>query len=63
YTVSHKNDFEYLQWYLNYRFSSLWSGFTELELVRAGEQTSQNQNEIAQYRNLDRFMVGLAYVF
>jgi hypothetical protein len=63
YTVSQKNDFEYVQWNMNYRFSSLWSGFTELELVRAGERTLQNQNEIAQYKNLDRFLVGIAYVF
>lgn len=63
YTMSDKNDFEYLQWNLNYRFSSVWSGFSELELVRAGEITAQNQNEIAQYKNLDRFMVGAAYVF
>lgn len=63
YTMSDKNDFEYIQWAMNYRFSSLWSGFSELELVRAGEVTAQNQNEIAQYKNLDRFMVGAAYVF
>lgn len=63
YTMSDKNDFEYVQWNVNYRFSSLWSGFTELELVRAGDRTLQNQNEIAQYKNLDRFLVGAAYVF
>lgn len=63
YTISDKNDFEYIQWNLNYKFSSLWSGFSELELVRAGDETAANQNEIAQYKNLDRFMVGAAYVF
>jgi hypothetical protein len=63
YTMSDKNDFEYIQWAASYRFSSLWSAFSELELVRAGEVTAQNQNEIAQYKNLDRFMVGAAYVF
>jgi hypothetical protein len=63
YTVSDKNDFEYFQWNMNYRFSALWSGFTELELVRAGDMTPQNQNEIAQYKNLDRLMMGAAYVF
>jgi hypothetical protein len=63
YTISDKNDFEYLQWKLNYRLSSLWTGFTELELVRASDMTAQNQNEIAQYKNLDRFMIGAAYVF
>ncbi len=63
YTMSAQNDFEYIQWMLNYRLSSLWSGFSELELVRAGELTAKNQNEIAQYKNLDRFMVGAAYVF
>lgn len=63
YTVSEKNDFEYLQWKVNYRVSSVWTAFSELELVRAGELTAQNQNEIAQYKNLDRFMMGAAYVF
>lgn len=63
YTLSSKNDFEYIQWGLNYRLSSLWTAFTELELVRAGELSAQNQNEIAQFKNLDRFMVGAAYVF
>lgn len=63
YTMSTQNDFEYIQWMMNYRFNSLWSGFSELELVRAGELTAQNQNEVAQYKNLDRFMVGAAYVF
>jgi len=63
YTDSEKNDFEYFQWAVNYRFSPVWSGFSELEMVRAGETSAQNQNEIAQYKNLDRFMVGAAYVF
>jgi hypothetical protein len=63
YTMSDKNDFECVQWNMNYRFSSLWSGFTELELVRAGDSSLQNQNEIAQYKNLDRLLVGAAYVF
>jgi len=63
YTISDKNDFEYLQWAMNYRISSVWSAFSELELVRAGELSVQNQNEIAQYKNLDRFLVGGAYVF
>ena len=63
YTISDKNDFEYLEWNTNYRFSSLWSIYSELELVRAGDLTAGNQNEIAQYRNDDRFMLGVSYVF
>lgn len=63
YTISDKNDFEYLQWALNYRFSWVWSIFSELELVRAGDLTASNQNEIAQYRTDDRLMMGVAYVF
>ncbi|WP_413291031.1 hypothetical protein [Bdellovibrio sp. HCB337] len=63
FTTSQTNDFDYLQFKVNYRLSSSWATFTELELVRAGELTAQNQNEIAQYKNLDRFMAGASYVF
>lgn len=63
YTVSQQNDFEYVQCKVNYRLSSTWTTFAELELVRAGDLTAENQNEIAQYKNLDRFMAGAAYVF
>ena len=63
YTASQKNDFDYVQWGLNYRLSSLWSVFSELDLLKAGDTTMANQNEIAQFKNDDRFMIGAAYVF
>lgn len=63
YTLSDKNDFEYFQWKADYRLTSVWSCFSELELVRAGDVSVKNQNEIAQYKNLDRFLVGATYVF
>jgi hypothetical protein len=63
YTNSQRNDFEFIQWNLNYRLSSLWSTYSELDLLKAGDATSDNQNEIAQYKNDDRFMIGASYVF
>jgi hypothetical protein len=63
YTTSQKNAFDYVQWNMNYRFSSLWSVYSELGLLKAGETTVDNQNEIAQFKNDDRFMIGAAYVF
>lgn len=63
YTLSDRNQFEFIQWNMNYRWTPLWTGFAELELVRADELTAQNQNEIAQYKNHDRLMLGAAYVF
>ena len=63
YTTSQKNDFEFLQWKLSHRFSSLWSMYSELDLLKSGDLTYSNQNEISQFKNDDRFMIGAAYVF
>lgn len=63
YTTSQKNDFDFLQWKLNHRFSSLWSMYSEFDLLKSGDLTYANQNEISQFKNDDRFMIGAAYVF
>ncbi len=63
YTTSQKNDFEFLQWKLSHRFSSLWSMYSELDLLKSGDLSRSNQNEISQFKNDDRFMIGAAYVF
>jgi hypothetical protein len=63
YTYSDKNKFEFLQWQLRFRWSSLWDFFSELELVRAEDVSLANQNRIAQFRNLDRILIGASYAF
>lgn len=63
YTLSQKNKFEYVQWNVNYRLSALWSVYSELELLKAEEISDTNRNEIAQFKNDDRFLMGVAYVF
>ncbi|MBC7370348.1 MAG: hypothetical protein H7326_02215 [Bdellovibrionaceae bacterium] len=63
YTASQKNDFDYVQWSLNYKMSNMWSLFTELDMLKAGDTSKTNQNEIAQFKNDDRFMIGAAHVF
>jgi hypothetical protein len=63
YTYSDKNKFEYIQWQTKFRWTRLWTLFSEVELVHADDTSFENQNEIAQYRNLDRFLIGAAYVF
>jgi len=63
YTTSQQNDFDFIQWSLRYRLSSLWTVFSEVDLLKAGDTTKSNRNEIAQFKNDDRLMIGAAYVF
>ncbi|WII73817.1 hypothetical protein QJS83_07995 [Bdellovibrio sp. 22V] len=63
YTYSEKNDFELIRVSTRFRLSGLWSVIGEMQMVRAGALTASNQNEIAQFVNNDRLMVGAAYVF
>lgn len=63
FTKSTKNDFELIRFSSRIRLSGLWSVVGEMQLVKAGSLTAENQNEIAQFVNNDRFMLGAAYVF
>lgn len=63
YTHSEKNDFDLIRLSSRFRLSGLWSLIGEMQLVKAGPLTVDNQNEIAQFVNNDRLMVGAAYVF
>lgn len=63
YTHSQKNDFDLIRFSARLRLSGVWSLMGEMQLVKASPLTSGNQNEIAQFVNNDRFMLGAAYVF
>lgn len=62
-THSEKNSFDLVRFSARLRLSGFWSLVGEAQLVRAGSLTPENQNEIAQFVNNDRFMLGAAYVF
>jgi hypothetical protein len=62
-THSELNQFDLLKFSSRWQLSSTWSLMGELQLVKAGELSSSNQNEIAQYANNDRLMLGVAYAF
>ncbi|WP_415061984.1 hypothetical protein [Bdellovibrio sp.] len=63
YTHSQKNDFDLIRLSSRFRLSNLWSLIGEMQMVKAGALTASNQNEIAQFVNNDRLMIGAAYVF
>ena len=60
---SEKNAFDLIRFSTRMRLSGLWSILGEMQLVKASALTVDNQNEIAQFDNNDRLMVGVAYVF
>ena len=63
YTRSDRNDFSMVRFNGRLRLSSLWSIYSEMQLIEAGLLTKDNQNDIAQFANNDRFLIGVAYVF
>jgi hypothetical protein len=63
YTESQKNDFSLIRLNARLRLSRIWSFFSEMQMVEAGEVSVDNQNEIAQFANNDRFMLGVGYDF
>jgi hypothetical protein len=62
-THSQKNDFDLLQASARVHLSPAWSILGEMQLVRAGLPSSDNQNSISQFVNNDRMMLGAVYVF
>lgn len=63
FTHSDKNQFDLVRLSARFRLSGIWSLVGEMQMVKAGELTASNQNEIAQFVNNDRLMLGAAYVF
>lgn len=63
YTRSDRNDFSLVKFNTRFKFSSLWAVYSEMQLIDAGALTVDNQNDIAQFVNNDRFLVGASYVF
>jgi hypothetical protein len=60
---SDKNDFQLFRVNTRLRLSGLWSFFGELQMLKAGPTSKDNQNDLAQFANNDRLMLGAAYVF
>lgn len=60
---SDQNDFSLVKFNGKLKLSQLWALYSELQLISAGPLTQENQNEIAQFANNDRFLVGVIYVF
>lgn len=63
YTHSQKNAFDLIRLSTRLRLSAMWSFIGEMQMVKAEPLTAENQNEISQFVNNDRFMVGAAYAF
>lgn len=64
---SDRQDFSLIRLHGKVIMSSLWQFFGEMQLIQATDEAfsanSKNQNEISQYANNDRFMLGVSYVF
>lgn len=64
YTIPDNDSFQLIRFNARWRLSGLWSLMAEAQVVKAGEfATAADQNEIAQFENNDRFMMGAGYVF
>lgn len=62
-TQSALNQFQIVQLKSQMQFSSTWTVYGDLQLVKADELTRQNQNEIAQFANNDQLSLGVNYAF
>jgi hypothetical protein len=60
-THSDLNQFDLIQTRGTYKFSRLWQGYFDMQLLRARELTARNSNEISPYENNDRLMIGMSY--
>lgn len=63
YSWSDFNEFDLLRTQVSYTLNKKWKLDSELIFVDAKDVTVQNYNEIAEYRNNDRWMMGATYVF
>lgn len=63
YMQSEKNNFQLLRWNGRLELNKMWSLQSELQLIDAGDPTLENPNTIADFRNNDRVLLGVGYVF
>lgn len=63
YIRSTKNEFDLVRLSARIQLSGLWSVVGEMQLVKAERVNIDNRNDIAQFENNDRLMMGAAYVF
>ena len=61
YLQSELNEFSLLRLQGRYRWTKDWGFHVEAQLVQAQELNKENQNDIAQFSNNDRFMIGVSY--
>ncbi len=62
YTAPDNGDFQLVRFNAKLRLSGLWSLIAEAQVVKAAEK-SEGLNEISQFENNDRLMLGAGYVF
>lgn len=63
YTQSVQNEFRIFRVQARLELSGLWSLQSELQMVDAEDLTKENRNDIAEFNNNDRILVGVGYVF
>lgn len=63
YMASSKNEFQLVRTEGRLDLSRFWSVQAEMQLVAAEDLTKENRNDIAQFANNDRLLVGVGYAF
>lgn len=63
YLWSQLNEFSIIKWNSLWTINSMWAINLELSLVEAQSDSAENPNAIYQFRNNDRMLLGVSYVF
>lgn len=63
YIWSQLNNFSIIKWNSLWTINSMWGINLELSLVEAQVDTADNPNSIYQFRNNDKMLLGVSYVF
>lgn len=63
YMQSDENKFSVIKWNNLWSLDSHWDLITDLVLVEAADVTRDNQNDISQFKNHDRLIIGASYAF
>lgn len=63
YMQSDENKFSVIKWNNLWSLDSHWDLLTDLVLVEAADATRDNQNDISQFKNHDRLIIGASYGF
>lgn len=63
YMQSEKNEFQLFRWTGRLQLGPEWSLQSEMQLVDAADPSPSNSNAISDFRNNDRILLGVGYVF